>query len=394
MVQRFYGAALRRRHTGVQKRERLPRVKYCGFVLEQTGYAETARNNIAALVAAGADVAVELLNCCPRLPDLGPFYSDLLLPRMSRRIKHRAKIIHSTPEFFADARERNVKNVGYTVWETDKMPVGWVDACNAMDEIWLPCQWNIDTFRRCGVRVPLHKVPHTIDPDRLAERVPPLVIPGILPGTFVFYAICTWDARKNPEGLIKAYLSEFKASEPVTLVLKAYDRDNSRADGPILADRMAEIVENMGMSDEPVPQILTIVEKLSPYQMLRLHERGDCYVLPHRVEGWGMPLFEAMAMGKPTIATAFGGNLEFMNDENSYLIRYQLTPVYGMPWVRHYRGDQMWAEPDLHQLKSVMRQVYEDRESARARARRAAAELQRRYSWHEVGRQMVKLLKA
>jgi glycosyltransferase involved in cell wall biosynthesis len=37
-------------------------------------------------------------------------------------------------------------------------------------------------------------------------------------------------------------------------------------------------------------------------------------------EGWGIPYMEAMSMGLPTIGTNFGGQLDFMNDKNSYLI--------------------------------------------------------------------------
>jgi glycosyltransferase involved in cell wall biosynthesis len=45
----------------------------------------------------------------------------------------------------------------------------------------------------------------------------------------------------------------------------------------------------------------------------------DCYVSLHRAEGFGLTMAEAMALGKPVIATGYSGNLAFMTAENSYL---------------------------------------------------------------------------
>ena len=61
--------------------------------------------------------------------------------------------------------------------------------------------------------------------------------------------------------------------------------------------------------------------------MPRLYAGADAYVLPSRGEGWGRPYMEALAMGLPTIASRFSGNLEFMDDETSWLIDGELVPV-------------------------------------------------------------------
>src|SRR5688572_32239647 len=48
----------------------------------------------------------------------------------------------------------------------------------------------------------------------------------------------------------------------------------------------------------------------------------SCYVSLHRSEGLGLTMAEAMARAKPVIATGYSGNLDFMNDANSYLVPY------------------------------------------------------------------------
>jgi len=42
--------------------------------------------------------------------------------------------------------------------------------------------------------------------------------------------------------------------------------------------------------------------------------------------------FTAGACGNPVIITGFGGITEYAKEDNSYLVDYTLTPVFGMPW--------------------------------------------------------------
>ena len=55
----------------------------------------------------------------------------------------------------------------------------------------------------------------------------------------------------------------------------------------------------------------------------------DCYVSLHRAEAFGLPIAQAMWLGKPVIATAYSGNLDYMTPENSYLVRSRLVPIDG-----------------------------------------------------------------
>src|SRR5262249_50026254 len=102
-----------------------------------------------------------------------------------------------------------------------------------------------------------------------------------------------------------------------------------------------------------------------------LHERGNCYVSLDRGEGWGSPLFDAVARGKPVIATAFAGPLDYLRADAARLVPFTLAPVR-QPYV--YYGPQMrWAEPDVNEAAAAMRDVYGDREAASARAASLAA---------------------
>jgi glycosyltransferase involved in cell wall biosynthesis len=98
---------------------------------------------------------------------------------------------------------------------------------------------------------------------------------------------------------------------------------------------------------------------------------ADCYVSLHRCEGLGLGMAQAMALGKPVIATGYSGNLEYMTRENSFLVDFRMIEIdkpYGS-----YAPACRWAEPDLDQAAALMRWVEAHREEAAligARARR------------------------
>lgn len=367
------------------------RIRYCANLTEGSGYAEAARNNVAALMAAGADVSLQLLRFEGRETMLDKGMERLLRPHIDRHNAHAIKIVHATPDWFPRQREPGVRNIGCTVWETDRLPPAWAAACNAMDEIWVPCDWNVGVFRESGVTVPIRKVPHAADLDRLSEPGEPLPVIGLPEAAYIFYSVFQWTPRKNPKGLIKAYLSEFTAADNVCLLLKTYLRMHGAEERRELERRVSEVKRDMGMDGESTPPVALLVADLGRDEILALHRLGNCMVLPHRAEGWGLPLMEAMAFGRPVIATAFGGNLEFMNDGNSFLIDYRPTPAFGMGSIGPYRGDQMWAEPDLSHLKQLMRAVYCDRRAAKEKGVAAGRALAA-YSRGRVGQHMVELL--
>ena len=100
---------------------------------------------------------------------------------------------------------------------------------------------------------------------------------------------------------------------------------------------------------------------------------SDCYLSPHRSEGFGLTMLEAMCLGKPVIATAYSGNTDFMTAENSFPLPYRLVTLtrdYG-PYMR----GASWADPDLDEAARLMRLIVEQPEVARARGSRAERDI-------------------
>jgi hypothetical protein len=87
---------------------------------------------------------------------------------------------------------------------------------------------------------------------------------------------------------------------------------------------------------------------------------------------------EAMSFGKPVIATGYSGNLTFMSDRNSYLVRYELTRV--PPNCEPYTAGVEWADPDLEHAAELIRRVFERRDEAERIGQQAASDIRERHS--------------
>jgi hypothetical protein len=116
----------------------------------------------------------------------------------------------------------------------------------------------------------------------------------------------------------------------------------------------------------------------------------DCYVSLHRSEGFALTPAEAMALGKPVIATGYSGNLDYMTSSNAYLVDYEMTPIG--PGNAPYSRDGEWAQPDVEHAARLMREVFGDPASARTRGARGAADVARTHSLQAAGRSMQRRL--
>ena len=74
-----------------------------------------------------------------------------------------------------------------------------------------------------------------------------------------------------------------------------------------------------------------------------------------------------MAVGRPCIAVKFGGHAEFLKEEIAYCPNYRLVPARF-----NYSGCGVWADPNHEEVIELMRHVYDHRQEAQRRGRRAS----------------------
>lgn len=368
-------------------------IKYIAPVMDFSGYGEASRNYILSLHDKGIPITVH-----PRNFDLSPppiadeREREILDSLIGKSIPYDTVIIHLTPDLYPLYIEQGKRNIGFVAWETSSLHPKWSTSMTIIDEMWVPCEWNKEALINSGVDKPIYVIPHGIDPETFSgEKEDDYFISGLGEDTLKFYSIFQWMNRKNPEGLLRAYFNAFKPGEDVALVLKTYLGGNSGKDKQYLREMIVNIKRDMNVGY--YPKVILIGDILSKSQILGLHKYCDCYVGMHRGEGWGLPLFEAGLAGNPVIGTNCGGNLEFMDKDNSYLVDCQMTYVSGMSTFNAwYLGNQQWAEPSPVHATELMRNVYENREEARSKGLRLQENIKSNFSWDTVADIMVERL--
>ena len=345
------------------------RVTYYGHLFDASGYGRAARAYIHALHKAGVTLSVvDLMKHGRQVSD------ELVDSLLGRQLTPDFHLFHGIPSQWARLAFRLPNAIGMTVWETDTMPTQWRNVLSHVLEVWLPCEFNVAAFGR-DLRTPLFTLPHALLPKSAngaagaaSERV------EAAPDDFVFYSVFEWQDRKCPAELIEAYLRAFHDVQDTLLIIKT----NAAAAGP----GAAAVAKARQQTGSPA-RVVVRAESWSDDDVEALHRRGNCYVSLHRGEGWGYPLFEAAGRGTPVVATGFAGPLDYLGDEPSTLVPYQLTPVR-QPYV-YYHPQMRWADPDVAQAVCRLRWVYEHRDDARAVAARLAARIQTAYSLDAVG---------
>ena len=269
--------------------------------------------------------------------------------------------------------------IGIWGWETDTIPPRWRRAFALVQEIWVYSQFMAQNIGAVAP-VPTIALPPPVQPP--AEPAAPERL-GLAEDRFLFlfvYDYLSTIQRKNPVGLIEAFRRAFKPGEGPQLLLKTIN-------GPLRP--LAE--EEVLWAAHGCPDIHVIDRSLSSAQLNGLMAGCDCYVSLHRSEGFGLTMAEAMAIGKPVVGTGYSGNLDFMNEQNSYLVEYELGRVG--PDCEIYPPEGSWAKPSVEHAAQLLRRVVERPEEAVELGARAHKDIAERLSPQTTGAAMHRRLR-
>jgi glycosyltransferase involved in cell wall biosynthesis len=257
-------------------------------------------------------------------------------------------------------------NIGYWYWESDRFPEFWRDRFVYFDEIWVASEFCRRSIQSASP-IPVQLLPPAIaagEEDREAARSRL----GLKATDFLYLTIL--DAlsvveRKNPIATVQAFARAF----------------------PEPSDPMLHI--QISHADQ-VPGLLTDLEKAGQRARVRIHNgvlrrdeietllaACDAYVSLHRAEGFGFPIAEAMALGKPVIATDYSGSTDYLDDTTGFPVRWKSMTLATR--IRDYEPGTQWAEPDIGHAAEILRRVQREPGEARRRGEAARRRIEDRF---------------
>lgn len=306
-------------------------------------------------------------------PDVNSKY-ELIKPMLIG--KHEDATIHVRHRWPPDfSKPKNGKLVMIQPWEYGSLPVDWCkEIIQNVDEIWVYTHF----LRKCYIRsgVPESKVftvPLGIDPDLFnPDQKPYPLIKSMTDGKFSFLFNGGVTLRKGVDILVNAYLNEFRAHEKVCLVLK-----DSNFYGKILAARIQELSRR-----DDVAKIVYINTDIDHFNLPGLYTACDCYVHPYRAEGYGLPIAEALACGKPVIVTGGGSCLDFVGPEMGYFVKCSIEHMKEKKISDLETVDYpFWFVPEIGHLQKVMRYVFENQQAAKEKGLSSGKLFRLKNSW-------------
>src|SRR5690606_23499543 len=244
-------------------------------------------------------------------------------------------------EFF-----NNKYTILFLIWESEYIPPNIKKNVNLFNEIWTASTYCKELFKNV-FNGPILTVPHPVEVNLKPVQNQNAIFDK---DTFSFLFIFSYHSsieRKNPFFLIEAFSKAFSNNNAVELIIKTAGSEKfNQSDRQLhrfVSDRKNVKIFNLDMDKNSVNHLIN---------------DSDCYVSMHHSEGFGLTLAEAMYLGKPTVATNYSGNTEFMNEDNSFLIDYELGFIENPD--TNFSPKTLWANPMMLDAVKKLKEVYKN----------------------------------
>jgi GT2 family glycosyltransferase/glycosyltransferase involved in cell wall biosynthesis len=317
-----------------------PRVAYFGPWNYESGLGEASREMLCALRRAGYPLnAYPIMQPFHVHAQIGPAVATTDFASVAD-----VAIVHLNPDnwHLLTAQQREVirtarRRIGYWVWETDRVPPAWDANLRSVDRVWAPTRYCAEVFTQAaGLSVDVVPHPIAVPAQGTEDRTAVLARFGVAAGRRVILFVfdgASYLVRKNPAALIRAFAASGLEARGWTLLLKT----KNLHDRPVAGAELEALAR-------ATPGAVLVVASISADELAALLDAADIYASPHCSEGFGLTVAEAMARGKPVVATDFAGTRDFLDATCGY-------PVRADPWTLeedhgHYLAGHSWARID------------------------------------------------
>jgi len=314
-----------------------------------------------------------------------------------------------------------VYNIGLTAGiETTACAPQWIDGCNRMDLILTSSEHSKKVFEHTKYTV---KNEQTGQDTTLELQTPVEVLfeganldvyKGIkeftnkelfdyiqdIPEKFAYLFVGHWlqgnlgHDRKNVGLLIKAFYEVFKnKSNSPALILKTSIGKGSHMDRREIMKRIHSIRKSI--PSEKLPNVYLIHGDLSDSEINELynHPKIKAMVSATKGEGFGRPLLEFALTGKPVMATAWSGHIDFLNPKLSPLMGGKLAKLDPSSVQKDVliEGSE-WFEVDHGHLGHFLKDVKKNYKKWSKQSKTLNSRLKKNFSYEAMKTKLIDIL--
>lgn len=179
--------------------------------------------------------------------------------------------------------------------------------------------------------------------------------------------------RKNTGMLIKTFLETFKnKKKKPSLILKTCQVNSCIIDREEILKKI-EAIRKTVKGD--LPNIYLLHGELSDSEINDVynHPKVKAMVSLTKGEGYGRPLLEFSVTGKPVIASAWSGHLDFLHPEFSVLIKGEIKQIHPSAVVPNMLiPESGWFTPDYMTVGLVFKDMFDNYDEYLEKSKRQA----------------------
>lgn len=279
----------------------------------------------------------------------------------------------------------------FAIWnyETTILPYGMAKCYKDCDLMLPSSHFSKDIFLANGIPdASLVVVPHGADLDSF-ERAEPYKL-RTKKKVKILANIAQPHIRKNIYGLLESFGRAFSKSDDVCLVVKISKQKKDDRKGAFDVN-FDDILTKFKRRHEKHADI-EIIDHFIP-EIASLYKSCDATFSTTFAECFWLPGIESMAAGNITIAPRSGGQLDFMNDENSLLIPGSIQPA---PKAMQYWTSSPHAgmfEPDMGETVKLLQKTYTECDDLKEKFRPGMKKAIEKFNWDKVADQIIGLCK-
>lgn len=312
-------------------------VLFLGPYRQLDGWGEASRRYLQALCKTDHNVRAHFTKLGHRVDN--HFNNEVILQAESNSITNFDCTIHYMPIQFIKPNP-DTKNIGFFHYETSSPNSLYNDLIKSLDRVIVSTEYEkngiYDNIYADHIPVPIYPQEYNVEqPEQDKE--------------YTFYFVGEASARKNLNGLIRAFSFAFSNEDNVQLVIKSNLDENNFT-------KFVHQSLSIMRKRKSVPKIRHIGNFLSRNDMIALHKKFDCFISLSFGESICLPMIDALMVGNQCIVTGDTG-MDYYQE--TLKVSSFNVPCFcpNPPMQNIYTGEEMWREPNLEEAISLMRSI-------------------------------------